>query len=277
MPRVRTPLDFRLDYGRAIPASAKVIQVDSRGAEVAETARSTLAIHGDSGVVLEQLLGAVGEKKATAWLGAVREAETKSRAKMAAEIESNENPPNPLRVCAEIGKRLKPNDIVIGDGGDFVATAAYVLKLEHPQLWMDPGPLGTLGVGPGYAMAAKLARPEANVVLVYGDGSVGFNGFEFEAMVRQNIPIVAVVGNDAAWTQIRRGQVELYGPERAVATSLEYTRYEKVVEALGGFGAYVETVDQLGPALDAAFASKKPALVNVKIATSEFRKGSISV
>jgi acetolactate synthase-1/2/3 large subunit len=142
---------------------------------------------------------------------------------------------------------------------------------------MDPGPLGTLGVGPGYAMAAKLARPEANVVLVYGDGSVGFNGFEFEAMVRQNIPVVAVVGNDAAWTQIRRGQVELYGPERAVATQLEYTRYDKVVEALGGFGAYVETVAQLGPALDAAFACGKPALVNVKIATSEFRKGAISV
>ena len=110
-----------------------------------------------------------------------------------------------------------------------------------------------------------------------GDGSVGFNGFEFEAMVRQNIPVIAVVGNDAAWTQIRRGQVELYGKERAVATALEYTRYDKVVEALGGFGAYVETVDQLGPALDAAFASGKPALVNVKIASSEFRKGAISV
>ena len=272
-----TPLDFRLEYGRAIPASAKVIQVDLDGAEIGRNRKIDLAIHGDSGVVLDQLLAAVGEKKATDWLASVRAAETKSRAKMAAEIESSETPPNPLRVCAELGKRLKPNDIVIGDGGDFVATAAYVLKLEHPQLWMDPGPLGTLGVGPGYAMAAKLARPDANVVLVYGDGSVGFNGFEFEAMVRQDIPVVAVVGNDAAWTQIRRGQVELYGPERAVATRLEYTRYDKVVEALGGFGAYVETVDQLGPALAAAFASKKAALVNVKIATSEFRKGAISV
>ena len=195
----------------------------------------------------------------------------------ALEIESNDNPPNPLRVCAELGKRLKKDDIVIGDGGDFVATAAYVLKLEWPQLWMDPGPLGTLGVGPGYAMAAKLARPGANVVLVYGDGSVGFNGFEFEAMVRQNIPVIAIVGNDAGWTQIRRGQVELYGVERAVATALDYTRYEKVVEAFGGFGAYVETVDQLGPALDAAFACGKPAMVNVKIASSDFRKGAISV
>ena len=126
-------------------------------------------------------------------------------------------------------------------------------------------------------MAAKLARPDANVVLVYGDGSFGFNGLEFEAMVRQDIPVVSIIGNDAAWTQIRRGQVDLYGVERAVATSLEYTRYDKVVEAVGGFGAYVEKVEDLGPALDAAFASKKPACVNVKIASSDFRKGAISV
>jgi acetolactate synthase-1/2/3 large subunit len=126
-------------------------------------------------------------------------------------------------------------------------------------------------------MAAKLARPDANVVLVYGDGSFGLHGLEFEAMVRQKIPVIAVIGNDAAWTQIRRGQVELYGEPRAVATALEYTRYEKVVEAVGGFGAWVERIEDLGPALDAAFASKKAACVNVKIAKSDFRKGAISV
>src|SRR5204863_9364722 len=181
----------------------------------------------------------------------VRADENKRRAKMTAEIDSNESPPNPLRVCSELGKRLKPNDVIIGDGGDFVATAAYVLKLEWPQLWMDPGPLGTLGVGPGYAMAAKLARPDANVVIVYGDGSFGFHALEFEAMVRQNIPVVSIIGNDAAWTQIRRGQIELYGPERAPATALSYARYDKVVEALGGFGAYVERIEDLGAAPDA--------------------------
>ena len=272
-----TPLDFRLEYGRAINPSAKIVQVDLDGAEIGRNRHVDLAIHGDTGVVLRQLSAAAKPRDTAGWLSMIRAAEDKSRAKMAAEMDSNDNPPNPLRVCAELGKRLKPTDIIIGDGGDFVATAAYVLKLEAPQLWMDPGPLGTLGVGPGYAMAAKLARPEANVVLVYGDGSFGFNGLEFEAMVRQNIPVIGVVGNDAAWTQIRRGQVELYGQERAVATALSYTRYDKVVEALGGFGAYVETVDELGPALDAAFACGKPALVNVKIASSEFRKGAISV
>ncbi|NUO52538.1 MAG: acetolactate synthase [Polyangiaceae bacterium] len=272
-----TPFDFRLDYGRAINPNAKVVQIDLDGAELGRNRRLDLAIHGDSGLVLEQLLAAVKEKKASDWLTAVRAAEDKSRAKMAAEIDSNDSPPNPLRVCAELGKRLKKNDIVIGDGGDFVATAAYVLKLEWPQLWMDPGPLGTLGVGPGYAMAAKLARPDANVVLVYGDGSFGLHGLEFEAMVRQDIPVIALIGNDAGWTQIRRGQVELYGQERAVATALEYTRYEKVVEAVGGFGAWVEKIEDLGPALDAAFASKKASCINVKIAGSDFRKGAISV
>ena len=272
-----TPFDFRLEYGRAINPGARVVQIDLDGNELGKNRRLDLAIDGDSGVVLEQLLASVTEKKASGWLATVRAAEEKSRAKMAGEIGSDASPPNPLRVCAELGKRLGKSDIIIGDGGDFVATAAYVLKLEAPQMWMDPGPLGTLGVGPGYAMAAKLARPEANVVLVYGDGSFGLHALEFEAMVRQNIPVVAVIGNDAGWTQIRRGQVELYGPDRAPATSLDYTRYDKVVEALGGFGAWVEKIEDLGPALDAAFASGKPACVNVKIAKSDFRKGAISV
>jgi acetolactate synthase-1/2/3 large subunit len=272
-----TPFDFRLEYGRAVNPSAKVVQIDLDGNELGKNRRLDLAIDGDSGVVLEQLLAEVKVKRSGGWLAAVRAAEDKSRAKMAAEIESTQSPPNPLRVCAELGKRLGKDDIVIGDGGDFVATAAYVLKLEWPQLWMDPGPLGTLGVGPGYAMAAKLARPEANVVLVYGDGSFGLHGLELEAMVRQKIPVVAVIGNDAAWSQIRRGQVELYGLARSPATALDYTRYDKVVEALGGFGAYVEHVEELGPALDAAFAAGKPACVNVKIASSDFRKGAISV
>ena len=278
-----TPFDFRVEYGRT-PTWAdgvKIVQVDLEGAELGRNRSIEIGIHGDSGLVLEQLVAAAGKKGAPEWLAAVRADEAKRRAKMAGEMEASESPPNPLRVCAELGKRLKKNDIVIGDGGDFVATAAYVLKMQWPQLWMDPGPLGTLGVGPGYAMAAKLARPDANVVLVYGDGSFGLHALEFEAMARQNIPVIAVIGNDAGWTQIRRGQVEIYGEPRAIATALEYTRYEKVVEACGGFGAWVENVDELGPALDAAFAhaskTNKPACVNVKIAKSDFRKGAISV
>lgn len=274
-----TPFDFRVDYGRpgTWNPDAKIVQVDLDGGELGRNRSVDVAIHGDSGLVLEQLLEAVGSKKAPEWLASLREAETKRRAKMSAEIENNDSPPNPLRVCHEVGKRLGRNDIVIGDGGDFVATAAYVIPLEWPQLWMDPGPLGTLGIGPGYAMAAALTRPDARTVIMYGDGSFGLHGLEFEAMARQGLPVVAVIGNDASWTQIRRGQISMYGEDRAVATSLDYTRYDKVVEAVGGKGFWVEKIDELGPALDAAFDSKVPACVNVKIAGSDFRKGAISV
>ena len=275
-----TPFDFRVDYGRSptFREDAKIVQIDLDASELGRNRRVEVPIDGDSGIVLEQLAEKIGKTLSfTSWVDEVRAEESNRSAKMAAEIDSNESPPNPLRVCAEIGKRLQKNDIVIGDGGDFVATAANVLKMEWPQLWMDPGPLGTLGVGPGYAMAAKLARPDANVVLLYGDGSFGLHALEFEALARQDIPVIAIIGNDAGWTQIRRGQVELYGEKRAVATALEYTRYEKIVEACGGKGFWVETIEQLGPALDEAFASKKPACVNVKIAKSDFRKGAISV
>lgn len=275
-----TPFDFRVDYGRAPTwnPDTKIVQIDLDGAELGRNRRVDVPIQGDSVLVLDQLARAVGRTLSfPEWTASVRADETKRRAKMDAEITSESSPPNPLRVCAELGKRLGPDDIVIGDGGDFVATAASVLKLEWPQLWMDPGPLGTLGVGPGYAMAAKLARPDANVVLVYGDGSFGLHAMEFEAMARQNIPVVAVIGNDAGWTQIRRGQVEIYGEERSVATALDYTRYDKVVEACGGRGFWVERIEELGPALDEAFSCGKPACVNVKIAKSDFRKGAISV
>ncbi len=274
-----TPFDFRVDYGRAGTwnPSGKVVQVDLDGSELGRNRAVDVAIHGDTGLVLSQLLQVLPEKKAPSWLAELRREEDEKLAKMHEEIESTSNPPNPLRVCAAINERLRSNDIVIGDGGDFVATAANVIGIEWPQLWMDPGPLGTLGIGPGYAMAAALERSDSRVVIVFGDGSFGLHAMEFEAMVRQKIPVVAVIGNDAGWTQIRRGQVQLYGEERAVATGLAYTRYDQVVEAIGGRGFWVETVDQLGPALDAAFSSDVASCVNVKLGASDFRKGAISV
>jgi acetolactate synthase-1/2/3 large subunit len=274
-----TPFDFRVDYGRAPTwnPAAKVVQVDLDGAELGRNRAVDVPIHGDSGLVLDQLAIAIGSKEAPAFLNSLRAAEDAQRQAMLREIESESDPPNPLRVCHEVGKRLGPRDVVVGDGGDFVATAAYVLPLEWPQLWMDPGPFGTLGIGPGYAMAAQLARPDARTVIMYGDGSFGLHAMEFEAMARQGIPVVAIIGNDAGWTQIRRGQIMMYGEERAVATGLAHTRYERIVEAVGGQGFWVERVSQLGPALDAAFSANRPACVNVKIAGSEFRKGAISV
>jgi acetolactate synthase-1/2/3 large subunit len=300
-----TPFDFRLGYGQSKPiqpgtqsgqagtlmlrmtqpvinADADVVQVDLDASEIGRNRVDgvDVGIVGDTGLVLEALTGGVAPGKAAsweAWRTTLQKTEDKKWTTMRAEMAEEGDPPNPLRVCAEVDRFVRPGDILIGDGGDFVATAAYVLKPHGVGTWMDPGPLGTLGVGPGYAMAAQLAHPDRRVIIMYGDGSFGLNGMEFEAMVRQNINVVGIVGNDAAWTQILRGQRELYGKDRVVATTLDYTRYDKVVEALGGHGEYVETCAGLAPALERAFSAGKPALVNIKIGSSGFRQGSISV
>lgn len=277
-----TPFDFRLDYGRTLSPHSKVIQIDLDGRELGRNRDVDIAIEGDSGLVLEQLLHEYSTAKDSSWLHQVRTKELSMREAMQAEMMSDESPINPLRLCAEIQKYLGSNDCIIGDGGDFIATAANVLQIQWPQIWMDPGPLGTLGVGPGYAMAASLLRSASDSIswLLYGDGSFGFHAMEFEAMARQNIPVLAVIGNDAAWTQIRRGQIDLYGESRAIATKLAYTRYEQIVEACGGIGFRCETVEQVHCALDEAIQSVrngKSACINVMIAQSNFRKGAISV
>jgi acetolactate synthase-1/2/3 large subunit len=274
-----TPLDFRVGYGRPPlwNADARVIQVDLDAAQLGHNRTLDLGVQSDIGYFLEALCDHAPAKAATAWMQELEEVEKSKRAAIREEVETHKNPPNPLRVCHELGKRLRKNDIVIGDGGDFVASAANVLPLEWPQLWMDPGPLGTLGIGPGYALAASLARPEGRTVILFGDGAFGLSAMEFEALVRHKRSVVAVIGNDAAWSQIRRGQVQIYGEERAVATRLEYTRYDQVVQSLGGKGYWVERIEELGPALDGAFATDLPSCVNVRISNSGFRKNAVSV
>ncbi len=273
------PFDFRLDYGRpgTLAPAAKIVHVGIEAESLGKNRAVDVAVHSDPGLFLAALREAVKSKECPSWLSTLRTEEISRQQKLEAEIANSGDPPNPLRVCAEIGARLGPDDIVIGDGGDFVATAANVIPLAWPQLWMDPGPLGTLGIGPGFAMAAKLLRPNSRVVIVYGDGSFGLHALEFEALIRQKLPVVSVIGNDAAWMQIRRGQVQFYGEPRAVATGLEYTRYERVVEALGGKGFWVDKLSELGPALDAAFSSDVASCVNVKLGASDFRKNAISV
>ena len=279
-----TPLDFRLGYGREshFNPSAAIVQVDLDGAEIGRNRPIDVGIVGDTGIVMEQLTAlAASDGFSSAmvkpWLDEIRQRERQKWERMEPEMTSDAVPINPLRACREIADVLGRDAIVIGDGGDFVATAASVVRIYEQGHWLDPGPLGTLGVGPGYAMAAKLAKPNSPVVIVYGDGSFGLHGLEFEAMVRQKINVVGIVGNDAAWQQIRRGQVQLYGEERAVATALSFTHYERVVEALGGHGEYVERPEHIRPAIERALGAGKPALVNVKIGSSEFRKDAISI
>jgi acetolactate synthase-1/2/3 large subunit len=279
-----TPLDFRLGYGREshINPEAKLIQVDLDGQELGRNRQVDVGIVGDTGLVMEQLVDAAraegyGAAMVRPWLNAMRKREQESVEAMRPQLESDSVPINPLRACREVADSLSEKAIIIGDGGDFVATAASIVRVHGQGHWLDPGPLGTLGVGPGYAMAAKLAKPDSEVVIVYGDGSFGLHAMEFEACVRQKINVVGVIGNDAGWTQIRRGQEQLYGEERSVATKLAYTRYDRVVEALGGHGEYCERPEQIRPAMERALAAGKPALVNVKIGGSDFRKGAISI
>lgn len=279
-----TPLDFRLGYGRDshINPEAKMIQVDLDPRAIGHNRAVEVGIIGDTGLVMEQLTEAAGADGYSAamvkpWLDELRRRERERIERMRPELESDAVPINPLRVCREVADVVGRDAIFIGDGGDFVATAASVVRVYEQGHWLDPGPLGTLGVGPGYAMAAKLAKPSSPVIIMYGDGSFGLHAMEFEACVRQKINIVGVVGNDAGWTQIRRGQVQLYGRERAVATQLAHTRYDRVVEALGGHGEHVERPGDIRPALERALGAGKPALVNVKIGQSDFRKDAMSI
>lgn len=279
-----TPLDFRLGYGRGshINPAATLIQVDLDGKEIGRNRAVDVGIIGDTGMVMAQLTDCAPDAGLTprgrgAWLEELRVAEKAKYEAMLPQLRSDAVPINPLRACAEINAVLTKDTVLVGDGGDFVGSAASILRPQGFGNWLDAGPLGTLGTGPGYAMAAKLARPDAPVIIVYGDGSFGLHAMEFEAMVRQKINVVGVIGNDAGWTQILRGQAQMYGPDRCPATRLSHTRYDRVVEAVGGYGAHVERPEDLRPALEAALASGKPAVVNVTIGASDFRKDAISV
>lgn len=272
-----TPWDFRLNYGQDIPAGTKVIHVDLDPDVIGHNRGAQVGIVGDTGLVMRQLAEAGRRVSDGSWVSAVRGFETTRFSKMLPELNSDASPINPLRFSKELAAAIPANSTVVCDGGDIVGTAAKVVDVTLPGHWMDPGPLGTLGVGPSFAMAAKLARPDEPAFIIYGDGSFGLNGMEYEAAARQGIPFVGVMGNDGAWTQIRRGQAQLFGNDRLPATGLAFTHYERMVEALGGHGEYVERPEDIRPAIDRALASGKPALVNVKIGASAFREGAISV
>ncbi len=271
-----TPWDFRLNYGNDIHPATKVIHVDLDPDVIGHNRGADVGLVGDTGLIMRQLAEA-GRRSSNDWVATVRSFEEARYAKMVAEMNSDAIPVNPLRFSKELAAAMPRDSTVVCDGGDIVGTAAKVVDVWSPGHWMDPGPLGTLGVGPSFAMAAKLARPDEPVFVIYGDGSFGLNGMEYEAAARQKIPFVGVMGNDGAWTQIRRGQTQLFGHERAPATGLEFTRYDLMVEALGGHGEHVVSPDQIRPAIDRALASGKPALVNVRIGSSSFREGAISV
>ena len=264
-----TPLDFRMKFGRAIPADARIVQLDLDETLIGQNRAAEVGLVGNLGANFEALLELFKSSgvsvDASAHLAALAAREAELDEARNAEMNSDEVPIDPLRLCREIADAVTDDMIVIGDGGDIVAQASKVIRVPRRGTWMDPGPLGTLGVGMPFALAAQKAHPDKRVLIVYGDGSFGLNGFEFDTAVRFGLPIVGVVGNDAAWGQMLRPQASLYGQDRVVATELNFTRYDKVVEAMGGHGEHVTEPGQIAPALQRAFDSGLPALVNVEI------------
>ena len=208
------------------------------------------------------LAAGASPQRTQAWRDTLRETETQKRAGEEADLNDDRAPLHPLRIYKELREVLDRDAIVIGDGGDFVSYAGRVVESYEPGCWLDPGPFGCLGSGPGYAIAAKVARPDKQVCLLLGDGAFGFSGMEFDTMARHGLPIVAVIGNNGIWALEKHPMEFLYG--YSVAAELRpRTRYDQVVEALGGHGELVEKPEDLRPALERAFESGKPACVNV--------------
>jgi acetolactate synthase-1/2/3 large subunit len=261
---VGVPMDFRLGFGGSFGDETEIVVID-----VAEPMRPhpravAVECYGALASTLDDLRGAVGAKALASdrWVTELRAAEAERREAERSEREDNRAPLHPMRLYAELGELLERDAIVIGDGGDFVSYAGRVIDSYQPGCWLDPGPFGCLGTGCGYALAAKLAYPERQVVLMLGDGAFGFSGMEFDTLARHGVNVVGVMGNNGIWALEKHPMEFLYG--YSVAADLRpATRYDQVVEALGGYGELVERPGDLRGALERAFASGKPALVNV--------------
>jgi acetolactate synthase-1/2/3 large subunit len=260
---VGVPMDFRLGFGAAFGEETQLVVVDRVRPARAYPRAVAAELYGAIGAILDELRGGgrAGPGSAT-WLEELRTVERDARAGERAEREDERAPLHPLRVYAELGTLLDRDAIVIGDGGDFVSYAGRVLDTYAPGCWLDPGPFGCLGAGPGYALAAKLAHPGRQVVLLLGDGAFGFAGMEFDTLARHGVNVVAIVGNNGIWGLEKHPMEFIYG--YSVAADLRPgTRYDQMVEALGCHGELVRTPAELGPALRRAFEAGRPALVNV--------------
>jgi acetolactate synthase-1/2/3 large subunit len=260
---VGVPMDFRLGFGGSFGDDTKIVALDACPPERPHPREVAADLTGGVPATLDALReAAAGGPDRSGWVNSLREVENEKRAAEQDELNDPRAPLHPLRLYGELAQVLDRNAIVIGDGGDFVSYAGRVIETYEPGCWMDPGPFGCLGAGPGYALAAKLARPDRQVCLLLGDGAFGFSGMEFDTLVRHGVPVVGVMGNNGIWALEKHPMEFLYG--YSVAADLQpECRYDQVVEALGGHGELVSKPEELRPALERAFASGKPALVNV--------------
>ncbi len=275
---VGATFDFRLAYGRPprIREDLKILQIAGDASEIGRNRRPHMGISGDIKSILKQFmafeLSSHDFGKREAWAGEIREIEISRKKELRSPKYAEISPIHPHALFNDLLSVADRDAVFIGDGGDFVAGAAKYLYADRPGHWLDPGPLGCLGIGVPFAVAAKLAKPEKQVFIIHGDGSFGFNAMEFDTAVRHDLPMVSIVGNDASWYQVAGGQIAAYGKERCVGSELRHTRYDLMVAAMGGHGEYVEELADFRPALERALASGKPACVNVKIKTGWGRK-----
>jgi thiamine pyrophosphate-dependent acetolactate synthase large subunit-like protein len=260
---VGVPMDFRLGFGGSFGDETRIVVVDAARPQREHPRPVAAGLYGGVPGTLDALRsGAAGGPDRSGWITGLREIEIEKRAAEREGLDDDRAPLHPLRVYRELGQVLDRDAVVIGDGGDFVSFAGRVVETYEPGCWMDPGPFGCLGAGPGFALAAKLARPERQVCLLLGDGAFGFSGLEFDTFVRHDVPVVGVVGNNGIWALEKHPMEFLYG--YSVAADLQPgCRYDEVVRVLGGHGELVERPEQLRPALERAFSSGRPALVNV--------------
>jgi acetolactate synthase I/II/III large subunit len=255
-----TPLDFRLGFGRF--GNARVSHVVDSDSQVAHHVDITTVV-GDLGQVLHALADHAGPRvDHDQWIAELRAAESAGRAADQVLLDNADAPIRPSRIYGELSKRLARDAVVICDGGDFASYAGKFVEVFEPGCWLDTGPYGCLGNGPGYAIAARVARPSSQIVLLLGDGAAGFSLMDVDSMVRHNLPVVIVVGNNGMWGLEKHPMQMIYGWD--VACDLQPAcRYDEVVKALGGAGELVTDPDEIGPAMDRAFAAGVPYLVNV--------------
>jgi acetolactate synthase-1/2/3 large subunit len=261
---IGVPMDFRLGFGAALGEDTEIVVVDVAEPERTHPRGVAAELYGG----LRETLGALrdgagpGALDSEEWIARLRGAEVEKRDAERGEMADDRTPLHPMRLYGELNQVLDRDAIVIGDGGDFVSYAGRLIDRYEPGCWLDPGPFGCLGSGPGYALAAKLARPERQVVLLLGDGAFGFSGLEYDTLARHGVNVVGVMGNNGIWALEKHPMEFLYGYSVAAELRPE-TRYDQVVEALGGYGEIVQKPEDLRPALGRAFEAGRPALVNV--------------
>ena len=261
------PLDFRLGFGASIGEQAKIVSLDVEASRLRATRQADLELVGDIRATLAALAeeatgSAAGPHRTRSWVESLRDTEAEKRAAEQPELNDDRAPLHPVRVYRDLNEVLDRSAIVIGDGGDFVSYAGRYIETYEPGCWMDPGPYGCLGAGPGQAIGAAEARPDRQICVLLGDGAFGFSGLEFDTLARHDLPVVGIVGNNGIWALEHHPMKFLYGYSMA-AELRPGTRYDRIAEALGCHAELVETPAELRPALERAFSAGGPALVNV--------------